>query len=90
MSHVEGFAAQSRTKTIYTREAPRCLPWKVGVQNGNAQVEALLLWEEGKKDEAQALGYCIDMPGRVFTATEYELLKAGKPLPEELDEEVAS
>jgi hypothetical protein len=88
MSQVESFAANKRHQTLYTNDAPRCLPWKADEAiNGNTQVQALLLWQEGKREEAQGLGFCVDVPGRIWTAAEYELLKAGKPLPEDLEDD---
>lgn len=79
---VERFAPQRRAMTIYTHDCPRCFPWKPEARNGNAEAEALMLWMEGLEDSARDLGYSIDMPVRLFTAAEYALLKAGKPLPD--------
>lgn len=84
---VERWAPMHRAQTIYTLDCPRCYAWKPDAQNGNAEAEALILWSEGLHEEAEALGYSIDIPPRLFTAAEYDLLKAGKPLPMDLDDD---
>lgn len=86
---VERWTPQHRAQTIYTQDCPRCYAWMPDAQNGNAEAEALALWAEGLHEEVEGLGYSIDLPPRLFTAAEYELLKAGKPLPEDLEFEEA-
>ena len=86
---VERWTPQHRGQTIYTRDCPRCYAWTPDARNGNEEAEALALWMEGLDEAAESLGYSIDLPPRLFTAAEYELLKTGKPLPEDLEFEEA-
>lgn len=83
-SRVEKHAVERRRTVLYTHDAPRCFPAHPKAQSGNAEAEALLLWAEGK--DHTITGYSIDLPCRLYTAADYELLKAGTPLPELVDE----
>lgn len=83
-SRVEKHAIERRKVVFYTYDAPRCFPMHPKAQSGQAEAEALALWFDGL--DHTITGYSIDLPCRLYTANEYELLKAGKPLPEEDDE----